>query len=122
MPNLRPYIMPQSSLTLTQNQILDCTSSINLTGKISCFVHFVLRCDATNGDIIVTLPDSASVGNICIVGSKIDSTENYVHFICRRPGQKINSSSIAKLLYENDSVMLFPCKTGYVIGSINQTR
>lgn len=103
------------------NQVLEISSSINLTGKISCLVHFVLLCDATNENIIVTLPDSNSIRNICIIASKTDITENYIHLICRRPDQRSNNSTIAKLLYQNDSVMLFPKKNGYVIGSINQT-
>jgi hypothetical protein len=103
------------------NQVLEISSSINLTGKISCLVHFVLVCNATNGSITVTLPDSNSVKNICIVGSKTDSSENSVRFVCKRPDQRINSKTAANLLYQNDSIMLFPKKNGYVIGSINQT-
>jgi hypothetical protein len=104
-----------------QNQVIEVTSSINLTGKVTARNHFVMVCDATNGPITITLPDSNSIKNVCIVATKKDSTENAVSFSCRSASQKINSSDYAKLLYRNDSIMLFPYKNGYVIGSINQT-
>lgn len=104
------------------NQILEITGDINLTGKINCQNHFVLICDATLGNITVTLPDSNSIRNVCIVGTKSDLTENYVRFVCRRPDQKINNSDYASLLFQNDSINLYPDVNRYVIGSINQTR
>jgi hypothetical protein len=87
-----------------------------------CLNHFVLICDATNGNITVTLPDSNSIRNVCIVATKRDSTENRVDFVCRRPNQKINGDTKANLLFQNDSINLFPGANKYVIGSINQTR
>lgn len=104
------------------NQVLEISSSVNLTGKINCDNHCVLICDATMNEITITLPDPNSIKNVCIVGTKFDDTANCVNFVCRNPFYKINSSSVAKLLFKNDSINLFPYKNKYVIGSINQTR
>lgn len=104
-----------------QNQILEINFDTNLTGKVASSNFLVLVCDATYGALTITLPDSNSIRNVAIVSTKKDSSENSITFVCKLKDQRINSSTSAKLLYQNDSMMLFPYKDGYVIGSINQT-